>query len=311
MSTDPRLKMAKTGTNNHSLRFFTGIADPAQIHPVRLLIASLRAFGGEISQAHFWVFATKGVQESCVELTGEGIEVQPLDIPESIRGYLFDEKVTACARAEELCGAGVSSLVWIDPQCLILQPPLLFDLGSDYDAAVRPVHIRNVGSSAGEPPDSYWQAIHQAAGVSAVEWTIESFIDRQRLRAYFNSHAFAVKPQKGLLRRWQALFTDRVNHAEFQQACCQDEPHRVFLFQALLSTLLATELEPARIRILPPAYNYPYHLHGRVPAERRPAALDDLVCLTYEERSIQPAEMTDIAMGAALREWLEKQVTSG
>jgi hypothetical protein len=40
------------------------------------------------------------------------------------------------------------TLVWLDLGCLVVQPPVLFELGSQYGAALRLVHIRNVGMPA-------------------------------------------------------------------------------------------------------------------------------------------------------------------
>jgi len=79
---------------------------------------------------------------------------------------------------------------------------------------------------------------------------------------------------------------------------------QIFLFQAILSALLATALDPKRIRILPPTYNYPYNLHASVPPDRRTQSLNDLMCFTYEERSINPSEMTDIGIREPLKSWL-------
>ena len=55
-------------------------------------------------------------------------------------------------------------------------------------------------------------------------------------------------------------------------------------------------------------YNYPYNLHQSVPPERRAVALNDLVCLTYEERSLDPKLMTDIEVHEPLRPWLADRV---
>ena len=78
-----------------------------------------------------------------------------------MRHYYFAGKVCASAQAEELATPGVRSLIWIDPACLIVRPPLLFDLGQSFDAAVRPVHIRNVGLPPGEPLNGFWKKICQ------------------------------------------------------------------------------------------------------------------------------------------------------
>ncbi|MCP4247109.1 MAG: hypothetical protein GY778_08670, partial [bacterium] len=198
-----------------------------------------------------------------------GVRVLPLHIPDTVRGYILASKVCACAQAEALASPETQSLVWLSPECLVVRPPVLFGLGAALDAAVRPVHIRNVGLLATEPPDAFWRGVYDAVGVSDVQTTVVSFCDAQHIRAYFNSAAFAVKPSAGLLNRWFDRFEALVRDQAFQSKACRDELHQVFLHQAILSTLVATQLDPERVRTLPPDYGYPYNLHGSVPPDRR------------------------------------------
>jgi hypothetical protein len=230
-------------------------------------------------------------------------------VPDAIKSALFSEKVYACAQAEAMAGLDVGTLAWIDSGCLVVNPPVLYALGDDFDAAFRPVHIQNVGLRVDQPLDTFWQGIYAAVGISDASTTVQSFIDRQILRAYFNSHAFAVNPALGLLRRWLEHFQGLVCDDAFQQAACQDEPHEIFLFQALLSALIAKEVNPARLRILPPEYNYPFNLQGRVPAEHRARALNDTVTFAYEDRSLNPAKITDIIVEEPLHIWLAAHCT--
>jgi hypothetical protein len=283
---------------------FVTAASANGLPATRLLIDSLRAFGGVLADAPFWVFAPEPVRG----LENKYTRIVPLTVPDLVSAYPFGNKVAACARAEELAHAGTRSLVWIDPTVLVVQPPILFDLEPDSDAAFRPVHIRNVGLLPSEPLDAFWQGIYAAVGVNDISTTITSFVDGQLLRAYFNSHAFGINPALGLMRRWYSIFQQLVSDAPFQSAACADERHQIFLFQALLSTLVASSLKPARVRILPPTYNYPYNLQDRVPAGRRLAALNEAVCFTYEERSLHPNAVTGIEMREPLLAWLEARV---
>jgi hypothetical protein len=76
-----------------------------------------------------------------------------------------------------------------------------------------------------------------------------------------------------------------------------------------LSALVATSIEPARLRILPHTYNYPYNLHESVPAGKCPSALNDVVSFTYEERDIHPEKVTGIEVREPLRSWLESHLS--
>ena len=284
--------------------FLTLVRSSGEKAGARVLIDSIRAFGGALRDCPIWVFEANSPITPCHDLTGNGVRSIPLNVPETVRNYIFGGKVYACAQAETLATPDVQSLAWIDPTCVVVNPPLLFALDAAFDAAVRPVHIRNVGLRATDPLDAFWQKIYAAVGVNDSASTVASFVDAQSLRAYFNTHAFAINPAKGLSRRWFDLFEKLVCDREFQARACADEPHQIFLFQAILSALLVTSLDPQRINLLPPTYNYPYNLHARVPAERRAKSLNDLVCFTYEGRSINPSEMTDIQIREPLKTWL-------
>jgi hypothetical protein len=284
--------------------FLTKVRTAAGKQPARLLIESLRHFGGDLSESPFWLFAPPPQAASMQDLTDLGVRIVALDVPEQMLHYPLADKVYACARAEELAPPGVQSLVWMDLSCLVVNPPELYDLGGTRDAALRPVHIRNVGLPVAGPLDAYWKKIYETLGIADIEITVESFVDKQSIRAYYNTHAFAINPAKGLLRSWLAYFDRLLCNQDFQAGPCQDELHQVFLHQAVFSALLASTLAPERVRMLPPAYNYPYNLHSELPLERQAQALNDLVTLTYEDRSLNPADVRDIEIREPLRSWL-------
>jgi hypothetical protein len=270
----------------------------------RLLIESLRTFGGAMQNCPFWLFEANSEKTSCRDLENMEVKVITLETPEPFRHYLFGDKVYACAQAETLAPTGVHSLVWIDPNCFIVQAPSLYALKGECDAAFRPVHICNVGSLANQPPNAYWQKIYAAVGVKDLPMTVESFVDGRRLRAYFNSHGFSINPAKGLMKRWLACFETQINDLSFQSGACQDDVHKIFLFQAILSTVVAGSVEAHRIRVLPPEYNYPYNLQEAIPVERRAQAFNDLVSFTYEDLSMKPQDIKNIEIREPLLGWL-------
>ena len=288
----------------HSI-FLTLIRTDEGLPAVRLLVESIRAYGGEMSGCPVWVFTECPPEEIRRGLAGSRVDVIPLPVPEPIGRYPFGAKVLACARAEARAPGGIRSLIWLDPECLVVQPPVLFDLEGRYDAALRPVHIKNVGLTPSEPLNVFWKGVYAAAGMGDARREVESFVDRRKLRAYFNSHGLSANPAKGLFRRWYELFERLVRDKAFQAAACREPAYRIFLFQAVLSALIDSSLEEERLRILPPTYNYPYNLQSQVPDDRRAAALNDLVCFTFEGRTLQPDAVTDTAIHPPLRSWLK------
>jgi hypothetical protein len=288
--------------------FLTLVRAPGERSRARLLIDSIRTFAGGLSHTPVWVFAIGDMKLGIDDLMTADTQVFQLDVADSVGHYPFASKVCACVQAEEMCSPSVRSLIWIDAGCLVVKPPQLFELDASFGAAVRPVHIRNVGIPPLVPLDAYWQGITSNAGVEDIDRTVDTFVEGERIRAYFNSHAFSIDPSRGLLRRWFERFEALVCDERFQEAACRDQDHQVFLHQAVWSVLLATDPEAKQIRRLPPDYNYPYNLHMSVPVGKRTKALDDVVCFAYEGRSLDPGQINDVDIRDPLRSWLLERV---
>jgi hypothetical protein len=272
----------------------------------RLVIDSLRAYGGALRDCPVWAFVLDPERVSHALPGMQGVHRLPLVVEADSSSYLFAEKVYACATAEEMAGADVRSLVWLSLDCLVINPPLLFDLGTSFDAAFRPVHHRNVGSPAHEPLDGYWQGVYEALGIDEMPYTVESFVDAQTLRPYFNTHCFAFHPARGLCRAWWEHFTAMVADQAFQAGPCRDELHQVFLHQAILSTLVAKMLDWERVRLLPPEYNYPLNLLPQIPPDRRMPVLNGLVNAVYEEAF----PWNEIEVHEPLHSWLRDRLSA-
>lgn len=291
--------------SNPKIGFLLMLRSEAGERMARVVIESLRAFGGPLCDSPIWAFVLEP-ERVLHALPGlEGVHRFPLVLEQNAPPYLFTEKVYACARAEEMAGADFRTLVWLSLDCLIVNPPLLFDLDPlpgipSADAAFRPVHHRNVGSLADGPLDDYWQGIYRALDVRDMFHTVESFADQQRIRPYFNTHCFAFNPAVGLGRAWWAHFKAMVTDEAFQTGPCRDELHKIFLHQAILSTLVASRLDWEQVRLLPPEYNYPLNLLEEMPSDRRAPVLNNLINAVYEEAF----PWNKIAIQEPLHSWL-------
>jgi hypothetical protein len=271
----------------------------------RIVIESLRTFGGPLRDCPVWAFVLDPDRVSRALPGIESVHRLPLAVDEDCPRYPFAQKVAACAQAEAMAGPEIRSLVLLSLDCLVINAPLLFDLGPGSgaalaDAAFRPVHHRNIGSPAHEPPDDFWQGIYRALEIDDVPYTVQSFADEQTLRPYFNTHCFAFHPATGLAQAWWEHFKAMVTDEAFQTGPCRGELHQIFLHQAILSTLVAKRLTRERVRILPPEYNYPLNLLNEMPPDRRASTLNSLVNAVYEDAF----PWTEIEIQEPLRSWL-------
>lgn len=286
------------------------VGSPAQERDAALAIDSLRTFGGrDAAEAPVYILLADPQSAPGALLEAKGARTLKVNVDARFRGYPFADKVSACAQAEALAGSQADLLVWITPESLIVGPLRDLDMPPSAGAALRPVHIQNVGLAAGAAPDPFWAGVFQAAGVSADQaFPVESFADGKQIRAYFNSGVFAVRPQRGLMRAWKEVFEKLLLDQEFQAKACRDQTHRIFLHQAVFSALLAGRLGPAQIRLLPPTYSYPLHLHESVPAEQRAKTLNSLVHIMNEGTLRDRGWTRRLAVEEPLRKWLLERI---
>jgi len=292
---------------NNSVRFISMVRSPEEISKMGLLIKSIRTWGGMLANIPITLFNVNPVQVSCKEFEDDKTESIMLDVPDTLRRYYYGDKVYACARAEELF-PDAGTLIWIDPGCLIVNPPVLYETGNSFDCTVRPVHIKNVGLFAEEPLDIFWKKIYGILSVDDTHRTVETFVGKEGIRAYYNTHAFSVNPSAGILQNWLLHFEQLTNDTSYQKAACEDEWHKIFLHQAVLSALISTHCEEQRVRLLPPEYNYPYNPQEKVPPNRKASALNNLISIAYENRSLDPDKMTDIVVREPLKHWLKLHI---
>jgi hypothetical protein len=295
-------------TDTKQSAFVMTVNSSHEIVQTRLLIQSLRAYGGVMCNNPVMIFVPDERSISSDVFDDLEVEIYPLVIPDVVENYWFARKVCTCAHAENSASPDIESLIWFSYDCFIIQPPVLLKLDAEIDAAFRPVHGTNIGLPVDKPLNDFWQTIYDRVNLPRSQFSVESYVDKQHIRAYFNSHCFSWNPATGLAQRWYAIFKDLVSDRSYQLQACYDIQHQVFLHQAVLSALVEKMISPERLRILPPVYSYPYNMHSSIPAERRIHALNDLVCIAYEDRSLHPSAVQDIEIREPLKGWLAEHI---
>jgi hypothetical protein len=285
--------------------FVTLIGSESTAADATLLVRSLRAFGGEFQDAPVWILHPGSTKPIEADFNSGDTYPTRFEIGHGLQGVPFGAKVSACATAEQMLSGELESLVWINPRALMIRPPLAFLLDRVHGAALRPVHIRNIGSPIDKPPDDFWEAIYRYLGIRAPTQVVESYVDSHSIRPYFNTHLFAIDPSLGLLQTWLEHFTTLACDDRFLAEHCRDELHQIFLHQALFSALLTLRLDWDSIRILPPEYSYPLHLHPEIPPDRQVENLERLVCPVYEEPFKYPDTLNGLPVGEPLANWLQ------
>ncbi|NIM92621.1 MAG: hypothetical protein GTO18_02760 [Anaerolineales bacterium] len=290
--------------------FFTLIRSAEEERNANLLIESLRNHGGALSHCPVFVFLLEVPNATGSYLGLQDVHPVPLQIKEPFQPYYFAHKVLACARAEEMAGEEVLSLVWLSTNTLITKPPTLFILADTSDAAFRPVHIQNIGSPADKALDGFWKEIYRTVGLEDVRHSVTSTIDQKTIRPYFNTHLFSIDPSKGVLQAWWNVFKKMAFDNPFQEEFCKDIDHQIFLHQAILSTLVVKMLDWDRILQLPSDYSYPLHFHQQMGRTQQFDALNEIVCPVYEGSFQYPETLNGLEVREPLKSWLENLVST-
>jgi glyoxylase-like metal-dependent hydrolase (beta-lactamase superfamily II) len=293
--------------------FATNVGSFAQERDAELLVTSIRRFGGEYANVPIFVTVEDLGATPCRGLQALGATVLALEGDAAGRRYLFGQKVYAAAQVERLVETTAHTLVWFDPETIVLGPPADLDLGGTRAAALRPVYLTNkVALTPDQPADAFWKPILDLTGLTVESLpVVDSVVHREKMRAYFNCGIIAYRPSVGICREWARLFTLLVNDSAFQKAACGDAPHRIFLHQAVVSAVIVARTKPSDWRWLPEKCGYPLNLHDQMPQERKAARLNDLTCAVVEDVwDSRPDLQAYIRVDEPLASWLDEQLTA-
>jgi hypothetical protein len=286
--------------------FLVMIASPAQEKQAGILVDSIRSFAGAYSNSPVYLVVT-GTEPTLGEsLHGRASKVIRLQMDEKYRSFPFADKVFACAQVEEMVEKEADWLVWLNPESLVLKEPALLAASPSIGALVRPVHIKNVGVGETEKADFFWKTIFAAAATQESSvWAVESSVDRQRLKAYFNSGFMGFRPSIGIYRAWKRAFEELLVNENLLARLCPDDAHKIFLHQALMSAITVSKLREEDIQVLPPEYGYPLLLHSSIPPDRRASNLGGLVTVIHDGRLAQL--LAGIEVETQLKKWLRER----
>ena len=252
------------------------------------LARSIRTFGGEFSFNPIWMFSRRSEHDlseaTRQEIFSLGIRLVTFDIDEEAGNFFLADYVSAAGLAEGLAQGETSFLVFMATDSLVLQPPYAFLLPAGKILGGCPVHLKLLGSGYSDPIDEIWTLIYQHCHVDAEKtFPMQTIVDEQVVRAYFNAGLLVVRPERGLLRAWKEKFFALYQLPEFKTFYQQSELYEIFMHQMVLAGSVLSLLKPQEFQQLPFEMNYPLHLHTQILAAHRPNNLEQLITCRYED----------------------------
>jgi hypothetical protein len=294
----------------------TYAADAEALYWILVMAESLRSFGGDLRNVPIWVYLpdnNREIEKSIRKLPiPPGITLKHSSTPADARKLWYSGKVFAAALAESDAVGRYQLLVWLDPDVIFVKEPHDFLLPDSISLGYRPVMHKLIGSRYSEPPDEFWTRVYDKLGVvSSSIFPVQTPVDRETIRAYFNAGLLVLRPEMGVLRKWPECFALLYTDTVFIDWCEQDQRKAIFLHQvALIGDILST-LRKADMIELPESYNYSLYLQDKYPASPRPKSLDDVVMFRHEFIFSTPAGFDQVNDSSKIIRWVKERIPKG
>jgi len=287
----------------------------AELDALRLA-RSIRTFGGEFCFNPIWMLSQRREGDlsevTRQELYSIGARLISFEMDSDGSNFPFASYVTSAGIAEGLAQGEASFLVMMAPDTLVLQQPAEFLLQAGKSLGGCPVHLKLLGSGFDQPLDEFWKLIYHDCQVDVKKvFAMQTIVDEQAVRAYFNAGLLVVRPERGLLRGWQSTFERLFRLPEYEAFYQQNELYKIFMHQIVLAGSILSRLKPEEFQQFPFEFNYPLHLHTRLAIDRRPSSLAKLVTCRFEDyREFfgNPVLNGLIQIDKSLNDWLQTQL---
>jgi len=295
----------------HKHTFITLTAPGKPALETLMLAASIRRFAGNLADNLIWVFVPEPAgqlsPEEQEQFTYLKVRIISYNMEPEIYQFPFAAKVEAAAVAEYMAQGQTELLTWLDSDTIVINEPTEFILPSDKAFGYRPVHHRLIGPAWDESLDPFWRLIYQHCSVpDGHTFPMTTHVGEKTL-PYFNAGSLVVRPERLLLvRRWE-MFQKCYRLPAYAAFYERDYRYAIFMHQAIFTGVILQALNPSEMQELSHKINYPLHLHGDIPANLRPAAINELVTARYESIFDDPEWQQSFSVAEPLRSWLEAQ----
>lgn len=275
-----------------------------------LLSSSIRNFAGNLRECPITIAYSNDPNKIPYEyqqiLHSLNVNLMPFQLSKDFQGEFFADFVKGAEIVEKKYANETDYLVWMGPDTLILKEPAHFLLPKGKEIGYRPVHHINIGSHVDSPLDEYWNFIYKLCNVPTDRiFPMETHIDLDIIRPYFNAGSIVVRPSEGLLQNWWNTYQKGHKNSEYLELCKTNPHYHIFFHQAILSGIILNKYSKQSLLELPKVYNYPLHLHTQNYRQDKPANFEDIITVRYETRDI----LNNAKLPTPIRTWIVKELS--
>jgi hypothetical protein len=244
------------------------------------------------------------------QLKMHDVEILQIKLDSEHQSFPFIESTYAAAEAEALAVGKSKFLVWLGSNSLIINEPREFLLKAGKNLGCRPVHHTLIGSLYYQPIDEFWELVYTKCEVPDNRiFPMQTHVDGNILRPYFNSGFLIVRPEVRFLKRWWKRYKGLYRDPEFKKFYEKDGLYMTFIHQAVLSAEILSSFEKEELEILPFSYCYPINLYEESLPEFKPKSTEELVTARYYLEKLLTSEGFDkIPFHEPLKSWLKRKI---
>jgi len=296
--------------------FATFISDPNKLDKLYLLANSIRTFGGKYKDAPIWACYPEGYKpedkNGLEKLASLNVELKSITAPPEA-WWFFLTGMVYTASSMEAEAEGISKiLVMLGGDTIFLNQPDEFDLSDVKNFAYCPVMHKNISPLYSEPLDDYWNRAYANMGVKKNSlFPMVTPADGDTIRPYFNAGCLAVRPERGIFRKWAVNFALLFNDEEIKRYCEEDTRKRIFSFQVALTGAVLNNLGRTEMIELSNKYNYPIFFKEMFGAKRDFHDITNAVTIRSEHFFSNPIPDWDKILRGPENKiiWLKEQIT--
>jgi hypothetical protein len=292
------LNCSKQASNQHRIIFTTFVESKDELLPLKVMVESLRTFGGKFKDAPVWVYTTDKLMasesEALAKFASLNVEFRASQVPQDATWFFLARKVFAAAQAEADAEGKAAILARLDTDTIFIQEPDEYILPEGISVGYRPVFHRNINPLYTDPLDAYWTRAYQIMGIQ--ESTVFPMVtpaDGDTIRPYFQAGCIVVRPERGILRKWAEMFTVLYQDSVIKELCKQDQRKKIFTFQVALTGAILNNLAQSEIIQFSDRINYPIFFREMFGAKRDFHDITNAVTIRYEHFFVNPPKDWD------------------
>lgn len=216
-------------------------------------------------------------------ITDKYVDVEKFELDGYKDNFPFKDKAYAAAKAEEL-SYDFEQLIWLDCDTVFINEPDELNLEESFVFGYRPVDKKLIGSNWDEDIDDFWSNIYNELLVNEKDiFLVETSVDKQKIRAYFNAGLIVVKPYTNILKYWKENFRRLYLKENLFDYYKKSSLYAIFIHQAVLAGTVLSMIKNEEMKELNYLISYPLHLHSQYPDDKKPKSIKQLISCRYDD----------------------------